>query len=95
MYFNAFLAKTLLAFSGELRVRRDAINRVCTGVRSYYFPHAQCPILLYKRLRQRLLYERLRERYSRISHKSCHRTPRNPYPEYVSGIFESLFFDAV
>ncbi|MHC5671960.1 hypothetical protein [Nostoc sp.] len=81
MYFNAFLAKTLLAFSGELRVRRDAINRVCigvrrdainrvcTGVRSYYFPHAQCPILLYKRLRQRLLYERLRERY--FSTRGC------------------------
>ncbi|MHC5615173.1 MAG: hypothetical protein ACYTXA_30405 [Nostoc sp.] len=26
-------------------------------------PNAQCPILLYERLRQRLLYETLRERY--------------------------------
>ncbi|MEH1927844.1 hypothetical protein [Nostoc sp.] len=49
MYFNAFLAKTLLAFSGELGIRRDAINRVCTGVRSLLFPpcpmpNAQCPM---------------------------------------------------
>ncbi len=52
MYFNALLAKTLLAFnaewgvgSGEWGVRsRDAINRVCTGVRSYYFPNAEWPV---------------------------------------------------
>ncbi|MEH2306749.1 hypothetical protein [Nostoc sp.] len=40
--------------------------------------------------------------YSRISHKLCdgyarrrYRTFHNPYPEYVSGIFGSLFVDAV
>ncbi|WP_375512333.1 hypothetical protein [uncultured Nostoc sp.] len=39
---------------------------------------------------------------SRISHKSrdvCdglrRSNPHNPYPEYVSGIFNRLFFDAV
>ncbi|MEH2387694.1 MAG: hypothetical protein V7K14_18335 [Nostoc sp.] len=58
MYFNAFLAKTLLAFSGELGIRRDAINRVCTGVRSLLFPpcpmpNAPCPILLYETLPER------------------------------------------
>ncbi|GEM_PF-783925 len=34
-------------------------------------------------------------RIPRISHKSRDRNPRNPYPGYVSGIFNGLFFDAV
>jgi hypothetical protein len=38
---------------------------------------------------------RLFDSYARISHKSRDRNPHNPYLQYVLGIFNGLFFDAV